>query len=123
MKEVGDMPGIVFEASDEEYALARQNYGKINAEGKYKPISFLHASDGKYYQLPNPFMFKEYVADIEALLYEERHLLLTETSEKAKETTEFYAGVVEYQVLTHLDLDSVKSIDEWIYAENEILEL
>jgi len=115
--------GIVFGPSDQEYTWARVKYGKINSEGKSVPVPVLKADDGKYYQLPNPFMFKEYVADIEALLYEERHLLLTETSEKAKETTEFYAGVVEYQVLTHLDLNSVKSIDEWIYAENEILEL
>ena len=110
--------GIVFRPSDEQYAWARLNYGKINSEGKSIPVPVLQAGDGKYYQLPNPFMFKEYVSDVEALLYADRHPLLTETSEKARETTAFYAGDVDYQVLTYLDLDSINSIDEWVYAEN-----
>lgn len=112
--------GIVFEPTDELYALARLNYGKINSEGKSIPVPVLHASDGKYYKLPNPFMFKEYVADVEALLYQERHPLLVETAEKAKATTEFYAGEVNYQVQTYLDTASVDSIDEWIYIESGI---
>lgn len=112
--------GVVFEASDEQYIKARLNYGRINAEGESIPVPVLQGIDGKYYVLPNPFMFKEYVADVEALLYEERHPLLIETSQKAKPTTAFYAGEVDYEVKTYLDIESINSIDKWIYVKNEI---
>ena len=108
--------GIVFESNDEQYPLARLKYGKINAEGKSVPVPVLHGSDGKYYELPNPFMFKEYIEDVEALLYVERHPLLSETALRAKLTTEFYAGQVDYEVKTYTDIDSINSIDEWIYV-------
>ena len=111
------LQGIVFEASDEQYVLARQNYGRINAEGKYTPVPVLLAGDGKYYRLPNPFMFKEYISDVENLLHQERHPLLVETAERAKSTTEFYAGNVEYQVKTYNDLESIDLIENWIYVK------
>lgn len=89
---------IVFGATDEEYVQARLRYGKLNAEGKVKPVPVLKISESEYYKLPNPLMFKEYVSDVEALLHTERHPLLTETSEKAARLTEFYAGKVTYEV-------------------------
>ena len=114
------LKGIVFESSDELYALARLKYGRMNAEGKYTPVPVLFAADGNYYQLPNPFMFKEYIADVENLLHLERHPLLVETSERAKLTTEFYAGNVEFQVKRYQDLESVNLIQEWIYVKDGI---
>ncbi|MCF2488374.1 D-alanine--D-alanine ligase [Dyadobacter sp. CY347] len=99
---------IVFASMDEEYVAARLKYGKMNAEGEAKPIPVLHASDGKYYVLTNPLMFKEYVADVEALLHTERHPLLTETSQKAVETTTFYAGKVNFEVSVYNQLESLE---------------
>ncbi|MCF2516779.1 D-alanine--D-alanine ligase [Dyadobacter sp. CY351] len=98
---------IVFASTDEDYIAARSKYGRMNAEGEVKPIPVLHASDGKYYVLTNPLMFKEYVADVEALLHTERHPLLTETAQRAAETTAFYAGKVNYQVSVYNDLESL----------------
>ncbi|MCF0053321.1 D-alanine--D-alanine ligase [Dyadobacter sp. LJ53] len=99
---------FVFASTDEEYAAARVEYGKLNAAGEVKPVPVLHATDGKYYVLTNPLMFKEYVADVEALLHTERHPLLTETSEKAAATTEFYAGEVSFEVTVHNQLESLE---------------
>ncbi|MCF2503033.1 D-alanine--D-alanine ligase [Dyadobacter sp. CY107] len=99
---------IVFASTDEEYTAARAKYGKLNAAGEVKPVPVLHASDGKYYVLTNPLMFKEYVADVEALLHAERHPLLTETSERAAATTAFYAGKVNFQVKIHNQLESLE---------------
>lgn len=90
---------IVFDATDEAYVEARRRYGLLNAEGKVKPVPVLKASDGSFYVLPNPLMFKEYVADVEALLHTERHPLLTETAQKAAALTAFYAGEVSYDVV------------------------
>ncbi|TDE16891.1 D-alanine--D-alanine ligase family protein [Dyadobacter psychrotolerans] len=108
---------IVFEASDEDYVQTRLLYGKINAEGKSKPVPVLHAADGKYYKLPNAFMFKEYVADVEALLLEKRHPLLTETAERAKQTTDFYAGEVNYQVRKYESPELIEEITDWIFIK------
>lgn len=99
---------IVFASSDEEYTAARATYGQLNAGGEVKPVPVLHASDGKYYVLTNPLMFKEYVADVEALLQTERHPLLTETSDRAAATTAFYAGEVNFQVTVHNQLESLE---------------
>ena len=99
---------IVFASTDEEYTAARAKYGQLNAAGDVKPVPVLHASDGKYYVLTNPLMFKEYVADVEALLHTERHPLLTETSERAAATTAFYAGEVNFQVGVHTQLESLE---------------
>lgn len=90
---------IVFDATDEAYVEARRRYGLLNAEGKVKLVPVLKASDGSFYVLPNPLMFKEYVADVEALLHAERHPLLTETAQKAAAITAFYAGEVSYDVV------------------------
>jgi D-alanine-D-alanine ligase len=98
---------IVFGESDEEYVAARLKYGHLNAEGKVKPVPVLQGADGKFYKLTNPLMFKEYVADVEALLHAERHPLLAETSVKAAPTTAFYAGEVKYDVEVHGSLDSI----------------
>jgi D-alanine-D-alanine ligase len=98
---------IVFGESDEEYVAARLKYGHLNAEGNVKPVPVLHGADGKFYKLTNPLMFKEYVADVEALLHIERHPLLAETSVKAAPTTAFYAGEVNYEVEVHSTLDSI----------------
>ncbi|NIJ51898.1 D-alanine--D-alanine ligase family protein [Dyadobacter arcticus] len=98
---------IVFESNDQEYGQARLKYGQLNAAGRVQPIPVLHAEDGKYYKLTNPLMFKEYVADVEALLLTERHPLLVETSEKAKALTAFYAGEVSYQVSVYSDISSM----------------
>ena len=106
---------IIFEALDEDYIQTRMLYGKINAESKFKAVPVLHASDGKYYKLPNPFMFKEYVTEIEALLFEERHPLLTETAEKAQQTTAFYAGEVDYTVRKYENPESIEGIEDWIF--------
>jgi len=106
---------IIFEALDEDYTQTRMLYGKINAESKFKAVPVLHASDGKYYKLPNPFMFKEYVTEIEALLFEERHPLLTETAEKAQQTTAFYAGEVDYTVRKYENPESIEGIEDWIF--------
>jgi len=106
---------IIFEALDEDYIQTRMLYGKINAESKFKAVPVLHASDGKYYKLPNPFMFKEYVTEIEALLFEERHPLLTETAEKAQQTTVFYAGEVDYTVKKYENPESIEGIEDWIF--------
>jgi D-alanine-D-alanine ligase len=100
---------IVFTADDAEYAAARLKYGQLNALGEVTPVPVLQASDGKFYKLTNPLMFKEYVADVEALLTTERHPLLTETSDKAAATTEFYAGKVNYEVSVYSELESLEA--------------
>ena len=99
---------IVFKADDAEYAAARLKYGQLNAKAEVKPVPVLHASDGKFYKLTNPLMFKEYVADVEELLSQERHPLLTETSGRAAATTEFYAGKVNFQVEVYDKLENVE---------------
>ncbi|OJV16666.1 MAG: D-alanine--D-alanine ligase [Dyadobacter sp. 50-39] len=89
---------IVFDATDEAYIEARRRYGLLNAGGKVKPVPVLKASDGQFYQLPNPLMFKEYVSDVEELLHAGRDPLLVETSQKAVALTRFYAGEVSYDI-------------------------
>ncbi|QRR01815.1 D-alanine--D-alanine ligase [Dyadobacter sandarakinus] len=98
---------VIFKADDLEYAAARQKYGKLNALGEVSPVPVLHASDGKYYRLTNPLMFKEYVSDVEDLLHTTRHPLLTETSEQAAELTAFYAGEVRYEVEAFEDISQL----------------
>lgn len=93
---------IVFDATDEAYIEARRRYGLLNAEGKVKPVPVLKATDGLFYQLPNPLMFKEYVSDVEALLHAERDPLLVETSQRAARLTAFFAGEVSYDI-TRID--------------------
>ncbi len=105
--------GILFEANDTEYALARLKYGKINAAGKYLAVPVLHGADGKYYQLPNPLMFKEYITDVEPLLSGERHPLLTETAARAAATTAFYAGHIQDKVIVFADFESISHVMEW----------
>ncbi|MCE7058938.1 D-alanine--D-alanine ligase [Dyadobacter sp. CY343] len=99
---------IVFGATDEEYINARLRYGRLNAEGKIQPVPVLKGSDGQFYKLTNPLMFKEYVADVEVLLSSERHPLLTETSEKADKLTRFYAGNVSFNVTAYPDLAALQ---------------
>ncbi|MCE7042568.1 D-alanine--D-alanine ligase [Dyadobacter sp. CY312] len=108
--------GIVFEETDEQYVSARLKYGQISAEGKFRAVPVLHAADGKYYQLPKPFMFKEYIADVMALLHEERHPLLSETAERANKTTAFYAGDVDYKVRPYEKREEISGVSEWIAA-------
>ncbi|HEV7379438.1 MAG TPA: D-alanine--D-alanine ligase [Dyadobacter sp.] len=105
--------GILFTESDEQYVAARLLYGQINAGGSFSAVPVLHSDDGKYYRLPNPFMFKEYVEDVMALVHTERHPLLTETSVKATETTRFYAGDVDYSVQVASDLGDFSDITDW----------
>jgi D-alanine-D-alanine ligase len=101
------MEQIIFGPTDEEYIQARLRYGKLNGEGKVKPVPVLKISESEYYKLPNPLMFKEYVADVEALLHTERHPLLTETSERAARLTAFYAGEVSYEVEAFSELSAL----------------
>jgi D-alanine-D-alanine ligase len=61
-------------------------------------VPVLKAADGRFYKLPNPLMFKEYVSDVEELLHAERHPLLTETSQRAAALTAFFAGEVSYDI-------------------------
>ncbi|REA56702.1 D-alanine--D-alanine ligase [Dyadobacter luteus] len=105
--------GILFGQSDEQYVAARLMYGQINAAGEYKAVPVLHGADGRYYKLPNPFMFKEYIEDVLALLSEDRHPLLVETSGKAADTTAFYAGDVDYSVQVTSNIADFSSIAEW----------
>lgn len=110
------LKGILFEENDEQYTFAKAKYGQMNAEGVFKPVPVLHAADGKYYQLPNPFFFKESIVDVMHLLHEERHPLLTETAVRAKSTTDFYAGEVNYSVKVFNDLTEIGTVSEWITA-------
>ena len=64
-------------------------------------------------------MFKDYVADVLCLLGEVRHPLLTETSEKASELTQFYAGSVDYQLHQYSNKEAIAFIDEWIEVMQE----
>ncbi|WP_342087028.1 D-alanine--D-alanine ligase family protein [Dyadobacter sp. OTU695] len=89
---------IVFDPTDEAYVEARRRYGLLNAEGKVTPVPVLKSTDGQFYKLPNPLMFKEYVSDVEELLHAERHPLLVETSQRAAALTAFFAGEVSYDV-------------------------
>lgn len=89
---------IVFDPTDEAYLEARRRYGLLNAGGKVTPVPVLKAADGRFYKLPNPLMFKEYVSDVEELLHAERHPLLVETSQRAAALTAFFAGEVSYDI-------------------------
>jgi len=89
---------IVFDPTDEAYAEARRRYGLLGAGGKVTPVPVLKAADGRFYKLPNPLMFKEYVADVEELLHAERHPLLVETSQRAAALTAFFVGEVSYDI-------------------------
>ncbi|MBE9461062.1 D-alanine--D-alanine ligase [Dyadobacter subterraneus] len=109
--------GILFDASDEHYALARQAYGKLNAEGVYKPIPVFHGTDGKYYQLPNPFMFKEYIVDVEGLISQGRHPLLIETAQKAKSLTDFFAGEIDDQIHVFDNTESIELSKDWVVVK------
>jgi D-alanine-D-alanine ligase len=89
---------IVFDPTDEAYVEARRRYGLLNAGGKVTPVPVLKATDGRFYKLPNPLMFKEYVSDVEELLHAGRHPLLIETSQRAAAVTAFFAGEVSYDI-------------------------
>jgi D-alanine-D-alanine ligase len=110
------LKAIVFEETDEQYISARRKYGEISAEGKFRGVPVLHGADDKYYQLPKPFMFKEYISEVMSLLHTQRHPLLSETSERAKETTVFYAGIVDYEVRYFEKRDDIPNVSEWISA-------
>jgi D-alanine-D-alanine ligase len=105
---------ILFNESDEQYIAARLMYGQVSAGGECKAVPVLYGRDGKYYRLPIPFMFKEYIGDVMALLSSERHPLLTESSVKAAETTAFYAGKVDYSVQVHEHISDFENITDWI---------
>ncbi len=111
--------GILFEASDTAYAQARLNYGKVFADGDFKPVPVLQTADNKYFQLPNAFMFKEYIADVTQLLSQKRHPLLTETSERASPVTVFFAGAVDYDVHEYGDKSEIPGIESWVVVKNE----
>jgi len=111
------LKGILFDASDEHYALARQHYGRLSAEGIYKPVPVFHGTDGKYYQLPNPFMFKEYIVDVEGLITQGRHPLLVETAEKASSITDFFAGEIDDQIHVFDNKESIGSIQDWLVVK------
>ncbi|GGH38364.1 hypothetical protein GCM10007423_32010 [Dyadobacter endophyticus] len=96
---VKPVENIVFDATDEAYVEARRRYGLLNAGGKVTPVPVLKSADGRFYKLPNPLMFKEYVSDVEELLHAERHPLLVETSQKATALTRFFAGEVSYDIV------------------------
>jgi D-alanine-D-alanine ligase len=51
-----------------------------------------------------------------SLLHTQRHPLLSETSERAKETTVFYAGIVDYEVRSFEKRDEIPNVSEWISA-------
>ncbi|WP_247231996.1 D-alanine--D-alanine ligase [Telluribacter sp. SYSU D00476] len=106
--------GILFEATDEQYAKARQCFGKLNAEGKCTPVPVLKLDDTTYYQLPVPLMFKDYVEDLLALVREERDPLLVETSERAAQLTAFYAGRVEYGVKMGSTPEAITPVEDWV---------
>lgn len=114
---VKPVKAIVFDATDEHYALARLNYGQLHAEGIYKPVPVFHSRDGKYYQLPNPFMFKEYIVDVEGLIASGRHPLLVETAQKAKSITDFFAGEVDDQIHVFTDLEELDFVTEWVMVK------
>ncbi|WP_051663884.1 D-alanine--D-alanine ligase family protein [Dyadobacter crusticola] len=99
---------IVFGATDEEYINARLRFGALNAQGNTLPVPVLKASDGQIYKLTTPLMFKEYVAEVEALLKAERHALLSETSARAEQLTQFYAGNVSFEVSSYPDLAAMQ---------------
>jgi D-alanine-D-alanine ligase len=111
--------GILFKASDEDYVAARAVYGKLGAEGTYLPVPILQGNDGKFYQLPKPLMFKEYIGDVESLLHGERHALLSETSDRATPLTDFFAGKVDYQVGIFPALSAIPGIDDWHVINSE----
>jgi len=111
--------GILFDATDELYALARQQYGHLNAEGIFKPVPVLHGTDGKYYQLPNPFMFKEYIVDVEGLINQGRHPLLVETALTAKSLTDFFAGEIDDQIHVFDNPESIELIKDWIIVKKD----
>ncbi|CAG5003929.1 D-alanine--D-alanine ligase [Dyadobacter sp. CECT 9275] len=109
--------GILFGASDAEYIAARRKYGQLNASGEVKPVAVLHGADGKYYKLPNPAMFKEFISDIEVLLHGNRNEVLVETAKRAEEITGFYAGTVDYAVHEFENKESIASINDWIVVK------
>ncbi|HEV7348659.1 D-alanine--D-alanine ligase [Telluribacter sp.] len=110
--------GILFGANDEQYARARQCFGKLNAEGQSRPVPVLHLDDSTYVQLPVQLMFKDYVEDLVSLIQGERDPLLTETAEKAAPLTAFYAGAVDFGVKTYSSPDSIPLIEDWIVLGN-----
>ncbi len=110
------LKGILFEENDMQYAFAKSQYGQMNAVGEYTPVPVLLAADGNYYLLPNPFFFKESIVDVMMLLHEERHPLLVETSLRAKSTTDFYAGEVNYAVKRYSALEEIPGVTEWVKA-------
>ena len=112
-----EIKGILFKASDEQYAAARLAYGKMNAVGDSRPLPVLHAEDGFYYALPIPLMFKEYISDVENLLNSERHPLLAETSSRATTITQFFAGDVELEVKRFTSLESIPGVTDWLVID------
>ncbi len=111
--------GVLFHANDQEYQKARKLFGEINATGEKQAIPVLVMENDIYFQLPKALMFKDYVADVLCLLGEVRHPLLTETSEKASELTQFYAGSVDYQLHQYSNKEAIAFIDEWIEVMQE----
>jgi D-alanine-D-alanine ligase len=105
---------ILFEATNEAYAQARLLYGKLNAAGITRPLPVLAGKDGSLYSLTNPLMFKEYIEDVEGLLLERRHPLLSETSERAKALTAFFAGPVDFEVRRYGSQEEIAGVDDWI---------
>lgn len=106
--------GILFKAGEDAYVETRTKYGQLNSEGILAVTPVLKHTDGKYYKLPNPLMFKEFFSDVDELLLAPRNLLLTETALKATPLTQFFAGDVNYDVRSYSSLAEIDEIDEWV---------
>ncbi|GAB2794414.1 hypothetical protein GCM10027275_44390 [Rhabdobacter roseus] len=106
--------GIVFSATDEQYAQARAAYSQLNAEGKARPVVVLKQGEENYFILPNQLMFKESVDEVLAQLQTQRDALIEETVQKAAPITTFYAGAVQAEVAWVADLSSIDRVENWI---------
>ncbi|PWJ58283.1 D-alanine-D-alanine ligase [Dyadobacter jejuensis] len=111
--------GVLFEDNNDQYQLARQRFGAINATGTQEAIPVLQAKDGSVYRLTKPMMFKDTIVDVQDLMERPRHALLQETSQRAQTLTHFFAGTVDFEIYKVKDKDLIGSIDEWVVVSQD----
>ena len=83
---------IIFAATDQDYAQAKNDFNHINAEGQFRAVPMLVRSDGRRLVLNVAQMSKDSMAALDEVIGQPRHPFLVEVSEKARNITAFYGS-------------------------------
>ena len=81
---------VSFDASDEAFAAAKQQYNELAALGTVLPRLQYIRSEAESIDIPVNLLFKDTIAELESALSQPRHPLLVETTEQAAHVTARY---------------------------------